>query len=313
MYEIPDNFFQILDDKYNLALDGHIFFSGDGSKNDRVEETYGSTKLPYQLTLLKSLTKRPEKGNVASNPFLKSEPELTVLESFGPNDEFKVIFNKFPVVPRHFMLVTREYKSQNTPLSLNELVATYSILKKVSSEGEEKWFAFYNCGPESGASQPHKHIQFMNLPKDFVPFTETLAKGSEPFIPNLKKEPLQNIDLPFAHFVAPLPHDLSNTDEEELSMYFVSLLQRVLNVLKDNQAEHISYNVLMTTDYMALIPRSVGKFQDKIGINSCGFMGLILCKDQDLLDVVYKEGATNILQSCGFPNIKGQSSDEYHY
>lgn len=40
------------------------------------------------------------------------------------------------------------------PLSPSELVAAYSIVKQLGSR--EKHLAFFNCGANSGASQPHK-------------------------------------------------------------------------------------------------------------------------------------------------------------
>ena len=69
-------------------------------------------------------------------------------------------------------------------------MATYKILQALKNQNQnqnqnqnldqntENWFAFYNCGPESGASQPHKHIQFMTLPsrEQFKPYAETLSK-----------------------------------------------------------------------------------------------------------------------------------------
>ena len=50
----------------------------------------------------------------------------------------------------------------------------------------------------------------------------------------------------------------------------------------------------MTLNYMLMIPRSKGKYggdenkdedkdKDKLGINSCGFQGLILCKIKNYL------------------------------
>lgn len=62
--------------------------------------------------------------------------------------------NKFCVAPRHFLMVTKEFEKQTTPVTPLQLVAAYSILKQLGSR--EKHLAFYNSGRESGASQPHK-------------------------------------------------------------------------------------------------------------------------------------------------------------
>lgn len=54
---------------------------------------------------------------------------------------------KLFVVPR---LVTKEFAPQTLPLTPLELVATFSILKQLGQR--QKHIAFFNCGPQSGAS-----------------------------------------------------------------------------------------------------------------------------------------------------------------
>jgi ATP adenylyltransferase len=54
------------------------------------------------------------------------------------------------VTPRHFLLVTKEFERQNSPLTPGELVASYTLLKQLGAR--EKHLAFFNCGDKSGAS-----------------------------------------------------------------------------------------------------------------------------------------------------------------
>lgn len=314
LYDIPNDFYQQLSSRYEEAIEnGHMKFNGESATHEIFHEQFGNSAIDVQLTLLTSLMHRPDKGQQKINPFATPEPEMTILDSYGHDDEFKVVFNKFPVVPKHFMIITQKFKPQTTPLSTSELVASYTILNHLKQlKLDENWFAFYNCGEESGASQPHKHIQFMTLPKNFESYGENLANTSAPFIPTVKDEPLQNPDLPFAHFVARLPDNASDLTEDDLAMYFVSLLQRALTVLRENEAKSISYNVVFTTKYMMIIPRKVGTYKD-LGINSCGVLGLILCKSEELFNLVKTDGPGKILSSVGFPNTSGEETDEYHY
>lgn len=313
-YPLPKDFYQTLTDKYEKAVEsGSVLFNGSDSESSIVHESVGNSKIDFQVTLLHSLMHRPEKGTKEENPFAKPEPELTIVDQYGPENEFKVVFNKFPVVPKHFMVVTKEFKSQNTPLSASELLASYSLLHELKSlDSDLEWFAFYNSGPESGASQPHKHIQFMTLPKGFTPYPETLANASAPFIPSAKNEPLQNGDLPFAHFVARLPDNASDLVEDDMTIYFASLLQRALTVSRQNEVNHISYNFIMTTKYMMIVPRSSGKYKD-LGINSCGVVGLFLCKNNEMLKIVKEDTPITILKEVGFPSTAGEKGDEYDY
>lgn len=300
--------------KYSSALaDKHLVFNGENAKHETILSEVKGSLYCFQLTELQSLQHRPEVGLVDKNPFADPEPQLTVVPIFGEEKEFRIVLNKFPVVPAHFMLVTREFKSQNSPLSPSDLYAVYKVLNNLEvNDGKKKWFAFYNCGPQSGASQPHKHIQFMTLPENYTPFSEKLADSSPHFIPDHTQEPLQDANLPFAHFLAKLPNAEEIT-EDVLAMAFVSLLQRVITVLKDHDANHISYNFIATTKYIMLVPRSKGKFNDMLGINSCGFMGLLLCKNSDQIALVKSKGPETILGSVGFPGTSGQKTDEYHY
>lgn len=313
--EVPADFYSKLTAKYEAALkDHHLVFNGESATSEIIERTVNDTTIDYQLTLLHSLQHRPENGKKEDNPFAKPEPELTILDTFGVDEEFRVVFNKFPVVPYHFMVVSKEFKLQDTPLSPTELAATFSLLKHLKKSNKAKnWFAFYNCGPQSGASQPHKHIQFMTLPDNYVPHAELVANKSQPFIPSAKEEPLQDASVPYAHFIGRLPDDLSSLSDDDLTMYFVSLLQRTLTVLRDSGQKHISYNVVITTKYLMLVPRSSAKYEDLLGINSCGVVGLFLCKNEELLNKVKNVGPEKLLEAVGFPNTSGEGTDEYHY
>lgn len=68
--------------------------------------------------------------------------------------------NKYAVVHGHFLLVTKAYQSQSHPLTPPQLLQTYLLLLAAAAKGRP-YFAFFNCGELSGASQPHKHIQLM--------------------------------------------------------------------------------------------------------------------------------------------------------
>ncbi|KAI5961278.1 APA2 [Candida theae] len=299
LYELPATFYTSLSEKYQEALKtGAVLYNGDAAVNEIESFAIGDKSANVQLTMLTSLMHRPEKGDRESNPFEKPEPELTILEGYGPNLEFKLVFNKFPVISKHFLMVTREFKHQNTPLSEEELSATYKILTELAKQSplDEDWFAFYNCGPESGASQPHKHIQFMRAPsrKGFKSYAELLSQNTTS--PANAQNPSQDQNIPFAHYLIRLNEN--DIGDESLAVSFASLLQHTMNVLKENDQHHISFNFVMTTKYMLMVPRSNSKFEDKLGINACGVYGLILCKNQELFDMVKEIGALNVLKSA---------------
>lgn len=74
------------------------------------------------------------------------------------------MLNKYPVIPNHFILATKEYREQTKLLEQDDLAATMLCLREWEKESEDKekrLFAFFNSGRHSGASQPHRHIQFL--------------------------------------------------------------------------------------------------------------------------------------------------------
>ena len=73
------------------------------------------------------------------------------------------MLNKFPIIKGHFILATLENKKQTHFLEQDDLEATYACLREwqVASGEKKRLFAFFNSGDHSGASQPHRHIQFL--------------------------------------------------------------------------------------------------------------------------------------------------------
>jgi len=63
--------------------------------------------------------------------------------------------------------VTSTFETQNLPPSPSTLALSYRILLSHNSKNairsNTEIFSFYNCGPLSGASQPHRHLQFVEV------------------------------------------------------------------------------------------------------------------------------------------------------
>lgn len=110
------------------------------------------------------------------SPALANKPRSNKLSNLKPVDPFQdppkglfvtelppshiLVLNKFPVVPNHFILATKTFKEQTNLLEQGDLGAAYACLKAYRDNGEEL-FGFFNSGKASGASQPHRHIQFL--------------------------------------------------------------------------------------------------------------------------------------------------------
>jgi ATP adenylyltransferase len=76
-------------------------------------------------------------------------------------------FEAQPVVDSYNYMYLVGFQPQNSPLTPSDLTQAY-LLVRAARNSSTPIFAFYNCGANSGASQPHKHIQF-------IPLTDTEA------------------------------------------------------------------------------------------------------------------------------------------
>lgn len=136
------------------------------------------------------------------------------------------------------------------------------------------------------------------------------------------------LPLPYANFTALL--DLPS-DPAQVAAYLGDRFLLLLDLMIDHlrrlaevdpaqlkngpvRLSNLSYNVVMTTSYMHLVPRSQERFKApsglEISINSLGFAGMVLVKEQDALEEVKKVGVIGVLKEVGYrPVIEGDTSD----
>ena len=106
----------------------------------------------------------------AFNPFENPHPSLLVTSlpppevhsqlSEKPSAGHNLVLNKFAVVPGHVILATTDFRPQTHLLEPADLSAAYHCIETYKAQ-EEDLFVFFNSGPHSGASQPHRHLQLL--------------------------------------------------------------------------------------------------------------------------------------------------------
>ncbi|KAG6866745.1 hypothetical protein C0991_011404 [Blastosporella zonata] len=275
----------------------------------------------FEIRLCPALQKKP-----GGNPTCEAvEIEGTRLDVFAPpynhnlhigdlqdddGTKYAVLLNKFALLPDHFLLVTEDFHSQASPLMPCDLVQTYLLLVAAHKLGK-RYFAFYNCGEHSGASQPRKHIQFIPVDYDSPPI-ELLARAANLEIPD---KPFSLGSLPYANHVFRLPSQLSSSTpekiEETLSKVFLSLLDLVVSTIRHDPQYppgKPSYNVLITLEHVHLIPRKqevyiIPETGAKLSINALGFAGMLLVKSEEELEALKKESIGKVLGSVGVGSV----------
>ncbi|KAI6134524.1 ATP adenylyltransferase-domain-containing protein [Pisolithus croceorrhizus] len=224
--------------------------------------------------------------------------------------EYVVLLNKYCVVPHHFLLVTKEFRPQTSPLLPSDLVHIYQLLL-AARRANKSLIAFYNCGINSGASQPHKHVQFIEVERDGPPL--------EKITRNLKIEasgrPFTFQSLPYANHIFRLPAlSLDSTPaqlRETLFPPFYSLLDLVISTVRHDPAYPSgspSYNVILTLEHMHLIPRRYETYtipgtDTVIHVNSLGYAGMMLVKSHSDLEEIKKVGPAEILRGVGVESV----------
>lgn len=225
----------------------------------------------------------------------------------------KLVLNKFAVVPEHFILVTKEFKPQTHVLEEADIAATFACIQAYHTDGQEL-FAFFNCGQHSGASQPHRHLQLLPVDrmKDGL---EDVDRGSEWSVLAEKITESEKA-LPFNVFASNIRLDMSA--EERHDTYLELYRRAVKSVYPDSEVRSegeakISYNFAMTSNSMALCPRTAegtmikNKSGEDVGIvslNGTVLAGTALVKNEAEWDALKEDPdmLLDVLQGIGVPS-----------
>ena len=132
-----------------------------------------------------------------------------------------VLLNKYPVMPRHLLLVTRRSAPQEELLDAADFRALGELMAELD------WLAFYNAGRVAGASQARKHLQLAPVG---VPLEALITGGA----------------LPFRHTFAPLP------SVDAMHEVYRHLIGRWPTA---------PYNLLATRRWMLVVPRRQERYE----------------------------------------------------
>lgn len=238
------------------------------------------------------VTQKPAYAEEGFDPFLPYDPALYVAD-LTPGHVG--LLNKFNVLDCHLLMVTREFEHQETWLNAEDFEATCLCL------AEYDGLAFFNGGRLAGASQRHKHLQYVPLP--LLPGGYRL-----PIDPALKDMRWQGKfgttpAFPFVHAFAPIdPVWLATPRQAALHMLdlYWELLYAVGIERGEDQRQTRPYNLLATREWMLAVPRSQEAYQD-INVHALGFAGSLMVWGEEGLRVVRQQGPLAVLAAVGVP------------
>ena len=225
-----------------------------------------------------------------ANPFLPHEPDLFVVDV---SDTHFALLNKFNVIERHLLVVTRSFVDQETLLDAGDFTALAACMAEVDG------LAFYNGGAVAGASQPHKHLQLVPLPL----VNEGPPVPVEPLFAAVSGRPgIERIPaFPFRHAFAWIePECFRDVRSAAAHLHALYLGLLAATGLKGVEAEGTvrqssPYNLLATRRWMLLVPRSRELFES-VPVNSLGFAGSLFVRDEAQMAVLRRAGAMAVLR-----------------
>lgn len=268
-----------------LATEHHALASGALKSVPTRYEIIEDGGVRFSVRVLAALSRKDEarkeqetgsRAGKPANPFLPPERNLVVA---SVTDSHLAILNKFNVVPRHLLIVTKEFEEQETLLTLQDFEALRLCMTEYEGLG------FYNGGEAGGASQRHKHLQLVPLPLD----SGGMSVPIQPLIANLPADVITRIPgFSFSHAFVRLRPSLIDTGDAADVLFdsYVSLLKAVgMSIPSRERGTRQSgpYCFLITRDWMFLVPRSREHFED-ISFNSLAFAGSLFVRNDRQLD-----------------------------
>jgi ATP adenylyltransferase len=278
--------------------------------------------------------------NQKLDPFEDPPPDLLIAALPRNDPSHNLVLNKYPVIANHSIIATKTSKPQTDVLEEDDLAITHACLRAWgednSHDSPRRLFAFFNSGEHSGASQAHRHLQFLPF-EDMAGSITTqeewallVDKIDHPF-PE-KPHFLHNPALPFRHYALRIPRRSSST---ELHQTYLTLYRTAVESVRDFNSEPpakdtsetknpnaaaISYNLAMTVDMMAICPRRSeaaavpsSEGEGSVAINGTILAGTLMVKDQVEWDSLRKDPdlLSNVLSTIGFPvdRSRGESGN----
>lgn len=237
------------------------------------------------------------------NPFLKPDPELLVGDI---GTEHAIILNKFPVCLHHLVIARKEFAEQQSILELSDFYALANIMSEYGGLG------FYNGGAAAGASQRHKHVQWLPAKSDNaslavwrkdLPKKAKLGLGDPAKVQAKLEDIAHHPLLPIKHCFIPVTAgkgtDPFKSTESMLNAYKLGLSYLELGADPDGLLP--AFNMLVSDGWMLMVPRSKEHYLD-ISINAASFGGTIYVSNKDQIAEIEQQGPIAVLASVGFPS-----------
>jgi ATP adenylyltransferase len=223
------------------------------------------------------------------NPFLNPDPALTV----GPvGDAHVAILNKFPLCERHLVLARREFEEQLLPLARSDFAALAELTGAAGGIG------LYNGGTAAGASQRHKHVQWM--PDDAGNASLRL------FVPGLpaglaEQGVAMHPALPMRHCFVRVRCGRGEAVDATADSLHAGFERACVELGLDAGEDGLlpPFNLLVSEGWLLAIPRSREHFEG-ISMSAVCFGGTLYTRQREQIDAIRAVGPLRALAAVGY-------------
>ena len=283
-----------------LARTQHALACGALAPIETKQDLIDDSGVRFVVRRVSSLARKAQPGASTDTPEARADAGLFPFDAellvADVSDTHVAVLNKFPVIARHLLLVTREYVDQEALLDVSDFEALAACMREYDALG------FYNGGVHAGASQRHKHLQLVPLPlgaERDVPLAALFdaVRGASGVVTIPR--------LPFRHAFSWHEHGCASSPLHLLQTYSALLaavgIQGVMRhaVLRQSAA----YNLLLTREWMLVVPRSQECFEG-ISINALGFAGSIFVKSENELEKIRRARPMAALAAVAISRIE---------
>ncbi len=217
------------------------------------------------------------------NPFLPPDPDLTVA-ALGPGH--LAVLNKYPVIGRHLLIITRAFEAQTAPLTAADFAALAQVMAAHGGLG------FYNGGADAGASQPHRHLQWIPSPAGLGAFTTALPPSGPRAV---------RAALPWAHCFIRLDEAVWQNRATAGPALHAAFAEACATLGLPAAANPMPpYNLLVDHGWLLLVPRSREQWRG-ISVNALGYAGSLFARRPEQIDELRADGPLAVLAGTGCP------------
>jgi ATP adenylyltransferase len=244
---------------------------------------------------------------VSSKPDKPKEKELNPFDKKLCKDKYiaelssthALIYNKYPMVPLHILIITKEFESQMSSLTAADFRSALEVMSSMN------YFIFFNSGPNAGASQKHKHLQAIlhnSFPGD-LPLSMLVKKSKSKgdFLNNVQYTRVEAFR--FAHVLCKFDNlilGLSDENVEERSKQLETMYIECQRRLANSKL-NIAYNMILTKEWMFIVLRKCEVALNLIKVNALGFAGSFAVRSEVEYEFVLNTNPIEILNSITFP------------